>query len=119
MPMNSLHQIVHCKCLQGFMGCLRVFPRVYREKGCKKHRETLYSLKGNIVCVLGKPCNIYRLRGKPYDNYRIYPLSVNITRFPPQHTQSFPLMSKGFLCDSYSPFHRYCRENLWTSRKSL
>ena len=25
---------------------------------------------------------IYRLRGKPYDNYRISPQSVNITGFP-------------------------------------
>ena len=32
------------------------------------------------------------------------PQSVNITGIPPQHTQSFPLRSIGFLCDSYSPF---------------
>ena len=37
------------------------------EKGCKNHRETLYSSKGKIVYIVGKPCNIYRLRGKPYD----------------------------------------------------
>ena len=30
------------------------------EKGCKNHRETLYSSKGKIVYVVGKPCNIYR-----------------------------------------------------------
>ena len=30
------------------------------------HRETLYSSKGKIVYVVGKPCNIYKLRGKPY-----------------------------------------------------
>ena len=33
------------------------------EKGCKNHRETLYSSKGKIVYVVGKPCNINRLRG--------------------------------------------------------
>ena len=32
---------VHCKCLQGIMGVLQGFP------------------------VVGKPCNIYRLRGNP------------------------------------------------------
>ena len=35
------------------------------EKGCKNHRETLYSSKGKIVYVVGKLCNIYRLRGNP------------------------------------------------------
>ena len=30
--------------------------------------------------------------------------TVNVYRVSPQHTQSFPLMSIGFLCDSYSPF---------------
>ena len=29
-------------------------------KGCKNHRETLYSSKWKIVYVVGKPCNIYR-----------------------------------------------------------
>ena len=48
------------------------------EKGCKNHRETLYSSKGKIVYyVVGKPCNIYRLQGKPYDNYMISSQSVN------------------------------------------
>ena len=44
--------------------------------------DPLYSSKGKIVYVVGKPCNIYRLRWKPYDNYRISPQSVNITGFP-------------------------------------
>ena len=35
------------------------------EKGCKNHRKTLYSSKRKIVYVVGKPCNIYRLRGNP------------------------------------------------------
>ena len=52
------------------------------EKGCKNHRETLYFSKGKIVYFVGKPFNIYRLRGKPYDNYRISPQAVNITGFP-------------------------------------
>ena len=41
-----------------------------------------YSSKGKIVYVVGKPCHIYRLRGKPYDNYRISLQSLNITGFP-------------------------------------
>ena len=45
-------------------GCYRIFLH---------HRETLYSSKGKIVYVVGKPCNIYRLGGKPYDNYSIFP----------------------------------------------
>ena len=73
---------IHCKCLQGFTGCPQVFPSISMEKGCKNHRETLYSSKGKIVYVVGKPCNIYRLQGKPNDNYRISPQSVNITGFP-------------------------------------
>ena len=60
--------------LTGFM----VFPAISIEKGCKNHRETLYSSKGKIVYVVGKPCNIYRLQGKPYDNYRISIQSVNM-----------------------------------------
>ena len=39
------------------------------KKDFKNHKETLYSSKGKIVYFVGKPCNIYRLRGKPYDNY--------------------------------------------------
>ena len=35
------------------------------ETGCKNHRETLYSSKGKVAYVMGKPCNIYRLRGNP------------------------------------------------------
>ena len=52
------------------------------EKGCKSHREILNSSKGMIVSVVGKPCNIHRLQGKPYDNSRISLQSVNITKFP-------------------------------------
>ena len=56
---------MHCKCLQSITGCLQVFPAISMEKGCKNHRETLYSSKGKIVYVVGKPCNIYRLWGNP------------------------------------------------------
>ena len=59
-----------------------VYPAISMEKGCKNHRETLYFSKGKIVYVVGKPCNIYRLQGKPYDNLRISPQSVNIKGFP-------------------------------------
>ena len=48
------------------------------KKGSKNHRETLYSSKGKIVYDVKKPFNIYRLQGKPYDNYRISLQSVNI-----------------------------------------
>ena len=43
-----------------------VFPAISMEEGCKNHSETLHSSKGKIVYVVGKPCNIYRLRGKSY-----------------------------------------------------
>ena len=43
----------------------QVFTAISMEKGCKNHRETLYSSKGEIVYVVWKPCNIYRLRGNP------------------------------------------------------
>ena len=56
---------LHCKCLRGIMGCLQVFPPISMKKGCKNHRETLYSSKGKIVYEVGKPCNIYRLWGNP------------------------------------------------------
>ena len=58
----------HCKCWQGFTVFPYVFFAISLEKGCKNHKETLYSSKGKIVYVVGKPCNIYRLQGKPYDN---------------------------------------------------
>ena len=41
--------------------CQQVFPAISMEK----HRENLYSSKGKIAYVVGKPCNIYRLRGNP------------------------------------------------------
>jgi hypothetical protein len=46
---------LHCKCFQGIKGCLQVFPAISLEKGCKNHKETLYSSKGKIVYVVGKP----------------------------------------------------------------
>ena len=46
-------------------GCLQVFRGISMENGCKNHKETLYSSKGKIVYVVGKPCNIYRLLGNP------------------------------------------------------
>ena len=45
------------------------------EKGCTTVRITkkAYAPHSERLCayVVGKPCNIYRLQGKPYDNYRI------------------------------------------------
>ena len=57
-----------CSTLQMFTGLYGVpvvFSAISMEKGCKNHRETLYSSKGKIVYVVGKPCNIYRLGGTP------------------------------------------------------
>ena len=65
--------------LQMFTG---VFPAISMEKGCKNHRETLYSSKGKIVYVLGKPRNIYRLLGNPIVIIGFSPQSLNITGFP-------------------------------------
>ena len=70
------------KVYRGLRG-LQVFPAISMEKGC----------------------NIYRLRGTPMIiRYRIFSAICKYYRVSPQHTQSFPLMSIGFFCDSYSPF---------------
>ena len=79
----------HKSTLQMFTGIYGVpigFSVISIEKGCKKHRETLYSSQEKIVYVAGKPCSIYRLRGNPYDNCRISLQSVNITGFPTTYT---------------------------------
>ena len=44
---------VHCKCLQGFTGCLQVFPVIYMEKGCMNHRET--SQRERLCMLCGNP----------------------------------------------------------------
>ena len=49
----------------GHYGVSAGFPCTIYGKGLKNHRETLYSSKGKIAYVVGKPCNIYRLRGNP------------------------------------------------------
>ena len=72
---------------------------MYMEKVCKNHKETLYSSKEKIVYVVGKPCNIYRLRGNPIVII-VFSSQVTIYKYymvSPQHTQSFPLRSVGFL----------------------
>ena len=51
---------MHCKCLPGITGVPQVFPVISMEKGCKNHTS-----KGKILYVVGKPCNICRLRGNP------------------------------------------------------
>ena len=59
-------ELLNClSTLQMFTGVPIVFSAISMEKGCKNHRETLYSSKGKIVYVVGKPCNIYRLQGNP------------------------------------------------------
>ena len=73
--MREISKSVHCKCLQ-------VFPAISMEKGCKNHKETLYSSKGKIVYVVGNPCNIYRLQGNPIVIIGFFLQSVNITGFP-------------------------------------
>ena len=66
---KSKQWFLHCKSLQGLMGCLQDFP------------------------VVGKPCNIYRLRGNP----------INIMGFPRNlyTLQGLSTTYIGFLCDSY------------------
>ena len=48
----------------------------------KNQRETLYSSKGKIVYVVGKPCNIYRLRGNPIVIIASTPQFVNTVDSP-------------------------------------
>ena len=61
---------------------------------------------------------IYRLQGKPYDNYRISLQSVNITGFP-YNIHNFSLWGVyGFSVILTALFHRYCREHLWEPCKS-
>ena len=43
---------------------------LWKRAGLLESQETLYSSKRKFLYVVGKPCNIYRLWGKPYDNYR-------------------------------------------------
>ena len=82
----------HCKCLQGITGDLQGKSAISMEKGCKNHRETLYSSKGKIAFIVEKPCNIYRLRGNP-----MVIIDVILTAL----------------------FHRYCRFSLQVPRNSL
>ena len=58
----------------GITGSLQGKPALSMEKGCKNHKETLCMLWINPV--------IFTDCGKPHDNYRISPKSVNITGFP-------------------------------------
>ena len=58
----------------GITGSLQRKPALSMEKGCKNHKETLCMLWINPV--------IFTDCGKPHDNYRISPKSVNITGFP-------------------------------------
>ena len=78
------------------------------EKGCKNHRETLYSSKGKIVYIVGKP----------HDNYRISPQYVNITGFP-HNIHNLSLWGVYSFSVILTPlFHRLCRENLQTPRNA-
>ena len=45
------------------------------EEGCKNHKETIYSSRGKIVW--GNPVIFVDFGGKPYDNFRTSPQSVN------------------------------------------
>ena len=82
------------------------------EKAFKNHRETQYFSKGKIVYAVGKPCTIYRLWEKLYDNYRISLQPVNSTGFPYTiHNLSF-LGVWGFSANLTALFRRYCWKNL-------
>ena len=65
----------------GNYGDLAGKSAISMEKGCKNHRETLYSSKGKIAYIVEKPCNIYRLQGNPMIIIGFSPQSVNITGF--------------------------------------
>ena len=102
--------------LQIFTGLYRVpvgfFFAISMEKGCKNYWETWYFSKGKIVYAVGKPCTIYRLWEKPYDNYRISLQPVNSTGFPYTiHNLSF-LGVWGFSANLTALFRRYCWKNL-------
>ena len=70
--------LLHRKCLQGIYGV----PSISMEKGGKNHRETLYSSKAKIACVVGKPGDIYKLQGNPIVMIGLSLQSVNITGVP-------------------------------------
>ena len=98
------------------------------------HREKPVFITGNPVFIAGilfslqgfpcktlyfpvQDCSAYTVK-KLYQAWKRdrtigLPVICKYYRVSPLHTESFPLRSIGFL------FHRYCRENLWTSRKLL
>ena len=76
-----------------FTGCYRIFLH---------HRETLYSSKGKIVYVVGNPVIFTDWGENP-----MITIVFAICKYywdSLQHTQSFPLRSIRFLCESYCPF---------------
>ena len=65
----------------GLGGVCRLSMQYLWLKGCKNHRETLYSSRGKIVYVVGKS-NIYlQIAGKSYSYYRGFPTTYIIFPF--------------------------------------
>ena len=54
--------------LQGVRG---VFLKYLQKRAVTITGETPYSSKGKILHAVGKPFNIYRVQGNPYDNYMV------------------------------------------------
>jgi len=83
------------------------------QEGYKNCRETLYSSKGKVVYVVRKPCNIYRLQGNPYGNYRFSPKSVNHTVQESMVIPILLLMTFFTFTDSYiMGIIKICKKNL-------
>jgi len=108
-----------------FTGNPQVFPAISMEEGCKNHRETLYSSNGKVVYVVRKPCNVYRLQGKPYDNYKFSPKFVNTTvntttytifLFEEYRVYRVPI---GFPCNIYEKGCKNHRETLYSSKRNI
>ena len=76
-------------------------------KGCQKWNSTIRICVQTLFFskkVLYKIPSYLQIVRKSYSYHRVFPEICKYYRVSIQHTQSFPLRSIGFLCDSYSPF---------------
>ena len=55
LPFKKISTLSTLQMFTGVYGVSIGFPAISMEEGCKNHREILYSSKGKIVYVLGKP----------------------------------------------------------------
>ena len=82
---NSIHCTANVH--RGFTGFPSFFPAISMKEGCKNHRETLYSSKGKIVYVVGKPYYYLQIAGKSYNYHGV----------SPQYYSPFPYVVQVFL----------------------